>query len=80
MTEPVRVIPMGEHNEALVVSVHPPDWANPEPAGCHNVVCDRGGDGRSGHSGWLCRPWGRGRPCRRAEDAHVRRPDTGGAP
>jgi pyruvate/2-oxoglutarate dehydrogenase complex dihydrolipoamide dehydrogenase (E3) component len=30
--------PMDVHNEKLVANVHPPDWKNPEPAPCYNMV------------------------------------------
>jgi pyruvate/2-oxoglutarate dehydrogenase complex dihydrolipoamide dehydrogenase (E3) component len=33
-----EVLPLDEHNRALVANVHPPDWANPEPAGRYNLV------------------------------------------
>ncbi len=32
------VLPSDEHNAKLVANVHPPDWANPEPAARYNVV------------------------------------------
>ncbi|MBI3296645.1 MAG: mercuric reductase [Elusimicrobia bacterium] len=32
------VSPMDAHNTRLLASVHPPDWANPEPAGRYNLV------------------------------------------
>ncbi len=34
----VVVLPEDEHNRQLVDNVHPPDWVNPEPAGCYNIV------------------------------------------
>jgi pyruvate/2-oxoglutarate dehydrogenase complex dihydrolipoamide dehydrogenase (E3) component len=33
-----EVAPLDEYNRALVSQVHPPDWVNPEPAGCYNLV------------------------------------------
>jgi len=30
--------PLDEHNRKLMQNVHPPDWANPEPAGRYNMV------------------------------------------
>ncbi len=38
MTDAIRVEPMDEHNRSLVENVHPPDWANPEPAPRYNLV------------------------------------------
>jgi pyruvate/2-oxoglutarate dehydrogenase complex dihydrolipoamide dehydrogenase (E3) component len=35
--------PLDEHNLELVKNVHPPDWANPEPAGRYNMVVIGGG-------------------------------------
>jgi pyruvate/2-oxoglutarate dehydrogenase complex dihydrolipoamide dehydrogenase (E3) component len=35
---PVIVVPMDEHNRALVGNVHPPDWVNPEPQPMYNMV------------------------------------------
>src|SRR5205085_1677910 len=32
------VQPYDAHNQLLVSNVHPPDWANPEPAGRYNLV------------------------------------------
>lgn len=34
----VEVPPMDVHNQTLVSNVHPPDWANPTPAGRYNLV------------------------------------------
>jgi pyruvate/2-oxoglutarate dehydrogenase complex dihydrolipoamide dehydrogenase (E3) component len=33
-----EVLPKDEFNQTLVSNVHPPDWKNPEPAGCYNLV------------------------------------------
>ncbi len=32
------VLPMDVHNRKLVANVHPPDWVNPDPAPCYNLV------------------------------------------
>lgn len=32
------LVPGDAHDQALVANVHPPDWANPEPADVYNVV------------------------------------------
>jgi len=34
----VNVPPMDEHNKKLVSYVHPPDWVNPQPADCYDLV------------------------------------------
>ncbi|GAB4179584.1 MAG: mercuric reductase [Coleofasciculaceae cyanobacterium] len=34
----VHVLPMDEHNKKLVSYVHPPDWVNPQPADCYDLV------------------------------------------
>ena len=36
--EQARVLPNDELNRALVANVHPPNWANPTPAGRYNLV------------------------------------------
>lgn len=36
--ESINVLPMDEYNQTLVSNVHPPDWVNPEPADCYNLV------------------------------------------
>lgn len=38
MPETLSVQPYDVHNQFLVRCVHPPDWANPEPAGRYNLV------------------------------------------
>src|SRR6516165_2753673 len=38
MPEALIVKPHDVHNQLLVQNVHPPDWANPEPAGRYNLV------------------------------------------
>jgi len=38
MPETISVQPYDAHNQLLVRNVHPPDWANPEPAGRYNLV------------------------------------------
>ncbi len=37
-TEPVLVTPVDAHNTRLVSNVHPPQWHNPSPAACYNLV------------------------------------------
>jgi pyruvate/2-oxoglutarate dehydrogenase complex dihydrolipoamide dehydrogenase (E3) component/uncharacterized membrane protein YdjX (TVP38/TMEM64 family) len=37
-TEPVLVTPMDAHNTRLVSNLHPPQWHNPTPAPCYNLV------------------------------------------
>lgn len=34
----VNILPMDEHNKKLVSYVHPPDWVNPQPADCYDLV------------------------------------------
>ncbi len=36
--ERVIVSPMDEYNQTLVSYVHPPDWVNPKPADCYDLV------------------------------------------
>lgn len=36
--ERVTVLPMDEYNQQLVSHVHPPDWVNPKPASCYDLV------------------------------------------
>ncbi len=38
VVEPVTVTPMDQYNQQLVDNLHPPDWVNPEPAPCYNLV------------------------------------------
>src|SRR5947207_2483961 len=38
MPEVPLVQPYDVYNQSLVSNVHPPDWANPEPAGRYNLV------------------------------------------
>ena len=35
---PVTVPPMDRYNQILVENLHPPDWVNPTPAQCYNLV------------------------------------------
>ena len=35
---PAPITPVDEHNARLVSYVHPPDWQNPSPAPCYNLV------------------------------------------
>ena len=37
-SDPVLVEPADAHNARLVSNVHPPDWQNPTPAPCYNLV------------------------------------------
>jgi pyruvate/2-oxoglutarate dehydrogenase complex dihydrolipoamide dehydrogenase (E3) component/uncharacterized membrane protein YdjX (TVP38/TMEM64 family) len=37
-SDPVLVTPHDAHNVRLVSNVHPPDWQNPTPAPCYNLV------------------------------------------
>jgi hypothetical protein len=37
-SDPVAVSPPDAHNARLVSNVHPPDWQNPSPAPCYNLV------------------------------------------
>lgn len=34
----VSISPMDEHNQKLISYVHPPDWVNPQPANCYDLV------------------------------------------
>ncbi len=34
----VTIPPMDEYNQRLISYVHPPDWANPQPADCYDLV------------------------------------------
>jgi pyruvate/2-oxoglutarate dehydrogenase complex dihydrolipoamide dehydrogenase (E3) component len=34
----VTISPMDEYNQRLVSYVHPPDWVNPKPASCYDLV------------------------------------------
>ena len=34
----VTISPMDEYNQQLLANVHPPDWANPTPADCYDLV------------------------------------------
>ncbi|OKH37882.1 mercuric reductase [[Phormidium ambiguum] IAM M-71] len=34
----VNISPMDEHNQKLISYVHPPDWVNPQPANCYDLV------------------------------------------
>jgi hypothetical protein len=38
MTTLIQLQPKDEHNRALEANVHPPDWSNPTPSGCYNLV------------------------------------------
>ena len=34
----VIIAPMDEYNQELLFNVHPPDWANPQPVDCYDLV------------------------------------------
>lgn len=38
MKEDSLIQPLDEYNRKLLNNVHPPDWKNPEPASCYNLV------------------------------------------
>jgi pyruvate/2-oxoglutarate dehydrogenase complex dihydrolipoamide dehydrogenase (E3) component len=38
MSSPPEVVPVDDHNKALVAHVHPGDWVNPTPSGRYNLV------------------------------------------
>jgi hypothetical protein len=38
-----EVTPRDQYNENLLANVHPPDWVNPTPAPCYNLVVIGGG-------------------------------------
>ncbi|MGB3536098.1 MAG: mercuric reductase [Microcoleaceae cyanobacterium] len=42
-TPPVNVPPMDEYNHKLVENLHPPNWQNPQPQNCYNLVVIGGG-------------------------------------
>ncbi|MEA5581467.1 mercuric reductase [Nodularia harveyana UHCC-0300] len=37
-SSPINLPPMDEYNQTLVSHVHPPDWINPQPAECYDLV------------------------------------------
>jgi pyruvate/2-oxoglutarate dehydrogenase complex dihydrolipoamide dehydrogenase (E3) component len=43
MTPNFELLPHDAHNNSLIANVHPPDWINPEPATCYNLVVIGGG-------------------------------------
>ena len=43
MTQPSLLLPQDESNRILVQNVRPPEWENPEPASCYNLVVIGGG-------------------------------------
>lgn len=43
LLDPVTVLPMDRYNQELVANLHPPDWVNPQPAACYNLVVIGGG-------------------------------------
>ncbi|MBO3463088.1 dihydrolipoyl dehydrogenase [Aetokthonos hydrillicola Thurmond2011] len=36
--KPISVPPMDQYNQELINNLHPPNWVNPEPAPCYNLV------------------------------------------
>ena len=38
MKPPPLMLPQDESNQTLIQNVHPPEWENPEPAPCYNLV------------------------------------------
>lgn len=40
---PARLVPGDEHDRALAAKTHPPEWANPTPASCYDLVVLGGG-------------------------------------
>lgn len=34
----VTITPMDQYNQELLANVHPPNWANPQPADCYDLV------------------------------------------
>ncbi|WP_088893057.1 mercuric reductase [Leptolyngbya ohadii] len=40
---PVPIAPLDHYNQRLVERLHPPDWVNPEPASCYDLVVIGGG-------------------------------------
>ncbi|MDF5718435.1 MAG: mercuric reductase [Rhizonema sp. NSF051] len=36
--KPITVPPMDRYNQQLIDNLHPPNWVNPEPASCYNLV------------------------------------------
>jgi pyruvate/2-oxoglutarate dehydrogenase complex dihydrolipoamide dehydrogenase (E3) component len=43
MSGPPELIPRDYFNQTLLANVHPPDWVNPAPAPCYNLVVMGGG-------------------------------------
>lgn len=41
--ESANISPMDEYNQTLLSYVHPPDWVNPKPADCYDLVVVGGG-------------------------------------
>lgn len=40
---PISITPLDQYNQQLLENLHPPDWKNPEPAACYNLVVIGGG-------------------------------------
>ena len=38
MPEPPTLLPPDSYNQVLLSQVHPPDWANPQPADCYDLL------------------------------------------
>ena len=34
----VTITPMDKYNQELLANVHPPEWANPQPVDCYDLV------------------------------------------
>jgi pyruvate/2-oxoglutarate dehydrogenase complex dihydrolipoamide dehydrogenase (E3) component len=43
MNKSIEIVPHDEYNTTLLNNAHPPDWKNPEPAPCYNLVVIGGG-------------------------------------
>jgi pyruvate/2-oxoglutarate dehydrogenase complex dihydrolipoamide dehydrogenase (E3) component len=43
MSDAPEITPRDQYNDTLVANVHPPDWVNPTPAPCYNLVVIGGG-------------------------------------
>ena len=43
MTSDTELLPDDVYNQILIANVHPPEWVNPEPAACYNLVVIGGG-------------------------------------
>lgn len=43
LTPNIELLPHDDHNKILIANVHPPEWVNPKPAPCYNLVVIGGG-------------------------------------